>query len=62
MNKDFMTLATERYSVRSFAATPVPQDNIHPVLLMPFGYAAEDSKPAALHTKYRPLEETVEYI
>lgn len=36
--------------------------NIHPVLLMPFGYAAEDAKPSPRHTEFRPIEETVEYI
>lgn len=36
--------------------------NIHPVLLMPFGYPADDAAPSAMHTKYRPLEETIEYL
>lgn len=35
---------------------------IHPVLLMPFGYAAEDAAPSPRHTDYRPIEETIEYI
>lgn len=37
-------------------------DNIHPVLMMPFGYPAEDAAPSARHTEYRPLEETVQYL
>ncbi|MBQ0077427.1 MAG: nitroreductase family protein [Bacteroidales bacterium] len=35
--------------------------NIHPILLMPLGYAAADAKPSDRHSSYRPLEETVEY-
>lgn len=35
--------------------------NLHPVLLMPFGYPAADSAPSESHTKYRDLSETVEY-
>lgn len=35
--------------------------NIHPVLLMPFGYAAPDSKPSPKHSTFRPMEEMVEY-
>lgn len=37
-------------------------EGIHPVLLMPFGYASEDAKPSDRHTSYRPLNETVEYL
>jgi len=36
--------------------------NMHPVLLMPFGYAAEDSAPSPKHTDYRPVEETIAYL
>lgn len=36
--------------------------NIHPVLLMPFGYPAEDAQPSPRHTEYRPLDETVEIL
>jgi len=36
--------------------------NMHPVLLMPFGYAAEDSTPSPKHTEYRPAEETTAYL
>ena len=32
MEKDFLTLATERYSVRKFAATPVEQDKIDKII------------------------------
>lgn len=35
---------------------------VHPVLLMPFGYAAEDAVPSPQHTKYRPIEETVKSL
>lgn len=37
-------------------------ENIHPILLMPFGYAAEDATPSPRHTEYRPAEETVAYL
>lgn len=36
--------------------------NIHPILIMPFGYAADDAAPSAMHTQYRPVEETVQYL
>lgn len=35
--------------------------NIHPVLLMPFGYPSETSVPSEKHTTYRDLDETIEY-
>lgn len=35
---------------------------IKPVLLLPFGYPAEDAAPSPRHTEYRPLEETVNYL
>lgn len=35
--------------------------NIHPVLVMPFGYPAADAAPSESHTSYRDLSETVEY-
>lgn len=41
-------------------ALDIPE-GIHPVLIMPFGYAAEDAVPSEMHTTYRPLTETVEY-
>lgn len=37
-------------------------ENLVPVLLMPFGYAAEDAVPSPRHTEYRPMEETVAFI
>lgn len=37
-------------------------DNMHPVLLMPFGYPAEDAAPSERHSQYRDLEEMVEYL
>ncbi|MBR4841975.1 MAG: nitroreductase family protein [Bacteroidaceae bacterium] len=36
--------------------------NIHPVALMPFGYAAPDGVPSERHTKRRPIEETVRFL
>lgn len=36
-------------------------DNIHPVLMMPFGYPADDAKPSDRHTTYRKMDEMVEY-
>lgn len=37
-------------------------DNMHPVLLMPFGYPADDAAPSPRHTEYRSQEETVQYL
>jgi len=34
-------------------------DNVEPVAVFPIGYPAPDAKPAHLHEKRRPLEETV---
>ena len=36
--------------------------NERSVLLMPVGYPAEDSAPAAMHGKCKPLAETVRYL
>ena len=36
--------------------------NMRPVLLIPFGYAADDAKPSDKHTTYRPDNELVEYL
>lgn len=36
-------------------------DDIHPVLLLPFGYASDKAEPSPKHLSYRSLEETVEY-
>ncbi len=36
--------------------------NLHPILIMPFGYASENAAPSPRHTEYRPLEETVAYL
>jgi len=36
-------------------------DNIEPVVIFPIGYLAPEAKPAHLHEKRRPLEETVVY-
>lgn len=36
-------------------------DNVEPVVVFPIGYLAPDAKPAHLHAKRRPLEETVVY-
>lgn len=36
--------------------------NVHPILLMPFGYAAADAAPSPRHSEYRPLTETVDYL
>lgn len=37
-------------------------DTIHPILVMPFGYAADDAAPSTMHSQYRPLDETVKYL
>lgn len=36
--------------------------NIHPILVMPFGYAADGAAPSAMHTQFRPLEQTIKYL
>ena len=36
-------------------------DHIHPVLMMPFGYPADDAKPSDRHTAFRDMKEMVEY-
>ena len=41
-------------------ALDIPE-GIHPILIMPFGYAAEDAVPSEMHSSFRPLSETVEY-
>lgn len=48
-------------SAKLVEALDLPQ-NIHPVLLMPFGYPSEISEPSGNHTSYRDLEETVKYL
>ena len=35
-------------------------ENIHPVLLIPFGYPADDAAPSERHTQYRDKAEMVE--
>lgn len=35
--------------------------NMHPVLLLPFGYKAPDAAPADRHTQYRDQKEMVEF-
>lgn len=37
-------------------------ENIHPFLIMPFGYAAEDAEPSKRHSEYRSLDEMVDYL
>lgn len=36
-------------------------ENVHPVLLMPFGYPAADCVPSEKHTACRSLDEVIEY-
>lgn len=36
--------------------------NLHPLLLMPFGYPAEDAAPSPSHSEYRPMEEMVKEL
>ena len=36
--------------------------NMRPLLLIPFGYAADDAQPSDKHTTYRPDAELVEYL
>lgn len=44
--------------VRSALQLP---EAVHPVLLLPFGYASADAAPSEMHSSYRDLTETVEY-
>ena len=43
------------------AAFSIPE-NEQIVAILPLGYPAEDSKPAAGHTIFRPMEETVKFL
>lgn len=36
--------------------------NIRPVLMLPFGYPADNAKPSDRHSQYRTLEETVKEL
>ncbi len=36
-------------------------ENIVPVALLPMGYPANDAEPIAMHSTFRPIEETVIY-
>lgn len=36
-------------------------ENVEPVALLVMGYPAEDAKPMALHSQFRPMEEVVFY-
>ena len=36
-------------------------DNIHPILMMPVGYPADDAKPSDRHATYRNMDEMIEY-
>ncbi len=36
-------------------------ENFRPVALLVMGYAADDAKPMALHSQYRPMDEVVFY-
>ena len=37
-------------------------DNVHVAALLPMGYPAETAKPAAMHSTFRPMEETISYL
>ena len=37
-------------------------ENIHPVLLIPFGYPADDAAPSERHTQYRDMAEMVKEL
>ena len=37
-------------------------DNVYVTALMPMGYPADDAIPAAYHTAYRDLDDTVSYM
>ena len=56
------TCIVGRYDTAKLVESLQLPAGIHPVLLMPFGYPADDAKPSDKHTSYRPLEETVEYL
>ena len=53
--------------VGAFAADAVAEalslpDNVRVTALLPLGYAADDAAPAAFHTTYRELSDTVEIL
>ena len=37
-------------------------ENLHVAALLPMGYPADGAKPAHLHSKIRPAEETITYL
>lgn len=55
------TCIVGRYDPAALAEAMDLPETIHPVLLMPFGYAAADCKPSPRHTSYRDISETIEY-
>lgn len=49
------------FNQQSLSAALELPENIVPVLVMPFGYAAKDCEPSPKHTDRKTLEEIVEY-
>lgn len=45
----------------AFRATFKLPDDLEPVVIFPMGHLAADARPASLHEKRRPLDETVVY-
>lgn len=56
------TCIVGRFDAKELESKLELPSNIHPVLLMPFGYPAEDCVPSPRHGSYRSLDETVEYL
>lgn len=53
---DFLQLAEERFSVRSFTSKPVEQEKIDAILR-----AGQTAKPYPAHTNIKQLIDTVSY-
>lgn len=49
------------FNPQSLAQALTLPENIVPVLVMPFGYAAKDCEPSPKHTDRKPLDQIVEY-
>lgn len=56
------TCAVGRFDYDKLCEVMELPENIHPVLMIPFGYPAEDATPSGMHTTFRDPEEIVRYL
>ena len=55
------TCAVGRFDMEGAVKAFNLPESIHPVLMLPFGYPADDAAPSPRHTQYRPQDEMVSY-